>query len=71
MRKKMLLLVLSLAVTAGALGVAPVQANNAYYCPQCTTDPDGTRCCTDCWCENAGQFVITTCTAMAVCEFAW
>lgn len=68
MRKKVSLLILSLAVLAGALA-APVQANNGYYCPQCTTDADGVRCCTDCWCENMGGFVVTTCTAMAVCEF--
>ena len=73
MHKKMLLLVLCLAMLAGALATAPAQANNSYPCPQCTTDPDGVRCCSDCWCENVdarwGPTVVMTCSMALVCEF--
>ena len=54
MRKKMMLLVLSFAMLAGALATAPVQADDGYYCPRCTTFSDGSQCCIPCWCYPDG-----------------
>lgn len=59
MRKKMLLLTLSLAVLAGALSTAPAAAGGSYSCPICTYYADGSSCCVPCWCQNG---VIVACT---------
>ncbi|MFL6195303.1 MAG: hypothetical protein ACJ75H_14095 [Thermoanaerobaculia bacterium] len=53
MRKKMMLLALSLAAVTGALS-APAQAGGTYSCPRCTTYADGTKCCVSCICGSNG-----------------
>ncbi|MBW8878380.1 MAG: hypothetical protein JF614_25745 [Acidobacteria bacterium] len=54
MRKKMLLLTLSLATVAGALMAPRVEAGGTHGCPRCTTYADGSRCCVSCVCNSAG-----------------
>lgn len=59
MRKKMLLLALSLAATGAAL--APrAEAAGTHACPRCTTYPDGSQCCVSCVCD--GRNIPIACT---------
>jgi hypothetical protein len=55
MRKKMLLLALSLATTASALA-SPILINpgGSHPCQQCTTLSNGAQCCISCVCNDAG-----------------
>jgi hypothetical protein len=53
MRKKMLFMLLALATTAGAL-TPRADAATGYFCPSCTTYPDGSSCCVSCWCNGQG-----------------
>lgn len=61
MRKRMLLLTLSLAALAGALTAPAADAGGegGSSCPQCTYYSDGSKCCVPCWCENG---IIVACT---------
>jgi membrane protease subunit (stomatin/prohibitin family) len=54
MRKKMMLLALSLAALAGALTAPSAQAGGTYSCPRCTTYADGSQCCISCVCGSNG-----------------
>lgn len=54
MRKKMLLLALSLATLAGSLSASRAVAGGTHACPRCTTYPDGSQCCVSCICNSAG-----------------
>jgi len=63
MRKKLLLLALSLAATAASLTVPRAQASllggGPYHsCPVCTTYPDGSQCCITCQCSANGNVVL-------------
>ncbi len=64
MRKKMLLLALSLAAVAGSLTAPRAQAGllsggGPYHaCPICTTYADGSQCCITCQCSADGNTVI-------------
>ena len=63
MRKKLLLLALSL-VTAAALTAPRAQASllgggGPYHaCPQCTTFEDGSQCCITCQCSADGSVTL-------------
>ena len=52
MRKKMLLLALSLATTAGVLSASRIEAAGNHACPRCKTYPDGSQCCVSCICDS-------------------
>jgi hypothetical protein len=52
MRKKMLLLALSMAALAGALAPPYAEAGGYTSCPICTYYSDGSSCCVSCWCQN-------------------
>ncbi|HEX3554462.1 MAG TPA: hypothetical protein VIA62_14660 [Thermoanaerobaculia bacterium] len=54
MRKKMLLLTLSLLALAGALATPRAEAGGNHACPRCTTYADGSQCCVSCVCNSAG-----------------
>jgi len=60
MRKKMLLLILSLAALAGTLMGPLAQAGGTHSCPICTTYPDGSQCCVSCICDDAGHRIACT-----------
>ena len=60
MRKKMLLLSLSLAAVAGSLLAPPAQAGGTHACPICTTYADGSQCCVSCICDASGRLVACT-----------
>jgi hypothetical protein len=61
MRKKLLLLTLSLAAAAAALTTPRLQAGpliggGPYHaCPVCTTFEDGSQCCITCQCSADGN----------------
>ena len=59
MRKKMLLLALSLTALAGSLSYS-AQAAGTHACPICTHYTDGTQCCRSCVCND--QNVAIGCT---------
>jgi hypothetical protein len=58
MRKKLLLLALSLTALTGALGRA--QAGGTHACPICTTYSDGSQCCRSCLCNDQGFQIACT-----------
>jgi hypothetical protein len=64
MRKKLLLLAISLAATAASLTAPRVQASplgggGPYHaCPQCTTFDDGSQCCITCQCSADGNVTL-------------
>jgi len=60
MRKKLLLLALSLMTVAGAFHRPAEAASGGSYCPVCTTYPDGSQCCVSCWCDGSGRVVWCT-----------
>ncbi len=60
MRKKMLLLTLSLLALAGALSTSRAEAGGTHACPRCTTYPDGSKCCVSCICDASGRPVACT-----------
>jgi hypothetical protein len=68
MRKKLLLLTLSLATTAASLTTPRLQAGplgggGPYHdCPMCTTFSDGSQCCITCQCSADGR--VTACPAI-------
>ncbi|HEX4961241.1 MAG TPA: hypothetical protein VF173_10420 [Thermoanaerobaculia bacterium] len=68
-RKKLLLLVLSLAVVAGSLAAPRVQAADDNLgggsCTLCSTNPDGLRCCSNCQCDASGTPI--SCTDVIWC----
>ena len=68
MRKKILLLALTLAAVAFSLQAPPAEANGGYACVQCTTLPSGAQCCITCWCEDVGRFQIMSCPAIGCAE---
>ena len=67
MRKKLLLLALSLATTASALA-SPILIGpgSLHPCQQCTTLSNGAQCCISCLCNDAG--VPFTCAQNACAE---
>jgi hypothetical protein len=60
MRKKLLFLALTLAVSAGAVLTTPVHATTYVSCPICTTYSDGSQCCVSCICDGKGHVVACT-----------
>ncbi|HEY0510278.1 MAG TPA: hypothetical protein VGH73_00140 [Thermoanaerobaculia bacterium] len=54
MRKKMLLLALSLAAAAASLTTPSAVAGGTHACPRCTTYADGSQCCVSCVCNSSG-----------------
>ena len=53
MRKKMLLLILSLAALAGSLTAhADSDDGGIHGCPICTTYSNGSQCCVPCICDS-------------------
>jgi hypothetical protein len=52
MRKKLLLLVLSLAALAGSLLAPRAEADSYHACPICTTYSNGSQCCVSCVCNS-------------------
>jgi len=60
MRKKMLLLALSLAALAGSLSASRAAAGGTYSCPICTTYSNGSQCCVSCVCDAAGHRIACT-----------
>jgi hypothetical protein len=54
MRRKLLLLILSLALVAGSLSTFRVEAADTHSCRFCSTQPDGTTCCRSCVCNAQG-----------------
>lgn len=60
MRKKMLLLALSLATLAGSLTASRAAAGGTYFCPICTTYADGSQCCVSCTCNSSGVPIACT-----------
>jgi membrane protease subunit (stomatin/prohibitin family) len=54
MRKKMLLLALSLAAAAASLTAPSAVASGTHSCPRCTTYADGSQCCVSCICNSSG-----------------
>ena len=61
MRKKMLLLALSVTVLTGALAAPRANAGGTTHsCPICTTYADGSQCCVSCICDEAGQRIACT-----------
>ncbi|HEY0781065.1 MAG TPA: hypothetical protein VGE98_01315 [Thermoanaerobaculia bacterium] len=59
MRKKMLLLALSLVASVAALQ-APAVASGTHACPICTTYADGSQCCVSCICDDRGVRIACT-----------
>jgi hypothetical protein len=59
MRKKMLLLALSLAALAGSLTASQAVAGGTQLCPRCTTYADGSTCCVSCTCNSSGPIACT------------
>lgn len=60
MRKKLLLLALSLTALAGSLSYR-AEASGTHACPICTTYSDGSRCCVSCICDDTtGALVACT-----------
>ena len=61
-RRKLWLLVLSLAVLAGSLAAPRVQAEGegGGSCTFCTTEPDGRVCCQHCSCPGSGLPIACT-----------
>ena len=61
MRKKMLLLALSLAALAGSLSAprAAIAGGN-HACPICTTYSDGSKCCVSCVCDANNHILACT-----------
>ena len=68
MRKKILLLALTLVAVAFSLQAPRAEAASGYACVQCTTFADGSQCCITCWCENFGQFQVQTCPAIGCAQ---
>jgi hypothetical protein len=60
MRKKILLLSLSLAAVAASLQAPRAQAGGYVSCPICTTYADGSQCCVSCICDSSGRLVACT-----------
>jgi hypothetical protein len=60
MRKKLLFLALTLAVSATAALTTPVHATTYVGCPQCITYSDGSQCCVSCICDGKGNVVACT-----------
>lgn len=60
MRKKMLLLALSLAALAGSMSASRAAAGGTHSCPICTTYADGSRCCVSCVCDANNQILACT-----------
>jgi hypothetical protein len=60
MRKKMLLLALSLAAVAAAASTSRATAGGTHSCPICTTYADGSQCCVSCICDSSGRIVACT-----------
>jgi hypothetical protein len=60
MRKKMLLLALTLAAVAGSLTAPRALAGGTHSCPICTTYPDGSQCCVSCICDSSGRRIACT-----------
>jgi hypothetical protein len=60
MRKKMLLLALSLAALAGSLSVSRAAAGGTHACPMCTTYSDGSQCCVSCVCDASNHVLACT-----------
>ena len=60
MRKKMLLLALSLAALAGSLTASRAVAGGTHACPICTTYADGSQCCVSCTCDASGRILACT-----------
>jgi len=59
MRKKMLLLALSLSLTALASSLSyRAEAGGTHSCPQCITYSDGSRCCRSCICDDTTGFPV-------------
>ncbi len=63
MRRKLLLLVLSLALLAGSLTTFRAEAAGNHACRFCTTQPDGATCCRSCVCNAQG--IPIACTQVA------
>jgi hypothetical protein len=60
MRKKMLLLAMSLAALAGSLSVSRATAGGTHACPRCTTYADGSQCCVSCVCDASNHILACT-----------
>ena len=60
MRKKMLLLALSLAALAGSLSASRAAAGGTHACPICTTYSDGSQCCVSCVCDANNHILACT-----------
>jgi hypothetical protein len=60
MRKKLLLLALSLAAVAGSFLAPRAEAVGYHSCPICTTYSDGSQCCVGCICDSSGRLVACT-----------
>ena len=60
MRKKLLLLALSLAAVAGLVLTPGVQAGGTHACPICTTYADCSTCCVSCICDSSGRIIACT-----------
>lgn len=60
MRKKLLLLALSLAAVAGSFLAPRAEAGGTHACPICTTYSDGSQCCVSCWCDASGRILACT-----------
>jgi hypothetical protein len=61
MRKKMLLLAMSLAMLAGSLSTPRAAvAGGTHSCPICTTYADGSQCCVSCICDASGRRIACT-----------
>jgi hypothetical protein len=70
MRKKMLLLALTLAATASLTTpraqAGPLSGGGPFHaCPMCTTFSDGSQCCITCQCNDSG---VTVCPLNACAE---
>ena len=59
MRRRLLLLALSLAALAVSPPVPRAEAGGGY-CPQCVTYADGSQCCVSCWCNGSGFPTVCT-----------
>ncbi|HSS49898.1 MAG TPA: hypothetical protein VLX28_13255 [Thermoanaerobaculia bacterium] len=60
MRKKMMLLALSLAAVAASLTAPRAKAGGTHACPICTTYADCSQCCVSCICDDAGNLIACT-----------
>lgn len=60
MRKKMLLLALSLAAAAAALTAPTASAGSTHSCPICTVYANGSECCVSCICDASGRRIACT-----------